>query len=793
LSAATHRAAKAGRISSFLPSRVIYLLYRVALLVAFPFILAYVTYRCAKNRAYLQTLPERFGFLPDSHRQPAAGSIWLHAVSVGEIISSVQLVARLRATIPGCKVFVSVSTLAGRQIASQKLAGVADGIFYAPFDFVWVVRRVIRDLRPALVIVMETEIWPNLWRESKRSGAGLLVLNGRISDKAMPRYESWRWFFAPVLRLADRILAQTAVSRDRYLALGAAPESVVTGGNVKYDFDVARALPPDAVVQWVEKEQPGLLWVAASTMPPAADGDVDEDEIVLDIFQRLMRDFPCLRLVLVPRRPERFDSAAAALEKRGIPYARRSQLPALAPARALLLDSVGELAGVFRLADVVFVGGTLCERGGHNILEPAFFGKPVIIGPHMENFPEIADDFRTAEACLAVDNGAGLEEALRRTISSDTLRADLGKRAREQALVKTGATELAVKEVRARYELSLPHPFPSRFLSALAVLWRAGSRWKRRRDLTAALTLSRPVISVGGISVGGVGKTPLTLRLGEILRSVGIEPAFLTRGYRRVSREACTVVPPGGPATVDSTGDEAQLLVRSRLGPVGICPVRSAAGEALLKQFSPDLFLLDDGFQHARLARQVDLVLIDTLDPFAGFEVIPAGRLREPLEALSRATAFVLMRCDEGRTYDGILRILSNYNPLAPVFRARLERAGWIDTANGEAVEAPRGRGAAFCGLGNPASFWKTLDLSGLDTAFRIAFPDHHRYHPRDLKRLCAEAQRVGASVLWTTEKDAMNLPPDSQPLPILALTVRARLEDEANFTAWLMNTIKLI
>jgi tetraacyldisaccharide 4'-kinase len=774
-----------------LPSRVIYLLYRVALLAAFPFILAYVAYRCAKNRVYLETLPERFGFLPDSYRQPAAGAIWLHAVSVGEIISSVQLVARLRATIPGGKVFVSVSTLAGRQIASQKLAGVADGIFYAPLDFVWVVRRVIRYLRPALVIVMETEIWPNLWRESKRSGAGLLVLNGRISDKAMPRYESWRWFFAPVLRLADRILAQTAISRDRYIALGAAPESVATGGNLKYDFDISRALPPEPVVQWVEQEQPGLLWVAASTMPPARDGDADEDDIVLDIFLRLMRDFPCLRLILVPRRPERFPSAAAALEKRGIPYARRSQLPATAPSRVLLLDSMGELAGVFRLADVVFVGGTLCERGGHNILEPAFLGKPVIIGPHMENFPEIAADFRTAGACIPVEGEVDLEDALRRTISSDTLRADLGKRAREQALMKTGATELAVNEAGKLYELSLPHPFPSAFLSGLAVLWRAGSRWKRRRDLAAVQTLSRPVISVGGISAGGVGKTPLTLRLGEILRASGVEPAFLTRGYRRVSREACTVVPPGGPATVDSTGDEAQLLVRSRLGPVGICPLRSAAGEALLKQFTPDLFLLDDGFQHARLARQIDLVLIDTLDPFAGFEVIPAGRLREPIEALSRATAFVLMRCEEGRTYEGILGILRKHNPLAPVFRVRLEPAGWVDAASGEPAGTPQGRGGAFCGLGNPASFWKSLDHLGLDTAFRIAFPDHHRYHPRDLKRLWGEAKRAGATVLWTTEKDAMNLPPDGPHLSIMALRVRAKFENEAGFTAWLANRIK--
>ena len=163
-----------------MPSRVIYLLYRAALWLAFPFILAYVAFRCVKNRAYLGTLAERFGFLPDAIGTGAPGAVWVHAVSVGEVISSVALVAGLRAMLPGTKVFVSLSTLAGRELARQRLTGLADGVFFAPFDFAWPVRRVLRRLRPALLIVMETEIWPNLWREAKRHGAGLLVLNGRI-------------------------------------------------------------------------------------------------------------------------------------------------------------------------------------------------------------------------------------------------------------------------------------------------------------------------------------------------------------------------------------------------------------------------------------------------------------------------------------------------------------------------------------------------------------------------------------------------------------------------------------
>ena len=796
LSAAdAHSIAQAGRINSFLPSRVIYLLYRAALWLAFPFILAYVAVRCARNRAYSKTLAERCGFLPARFSQSAAGAIWIHAVSVGEAIAAAPLAAGLRAVLPGTKIFVSVSTLAGREIADRRLAdaGLADGVFYAPFDYVWIVRRVLRRLRPAFVIVLETEIWPNLWRESRRAGAGLMVVNGRISDRAMPRYELLRWFFAGVLPWASRVLAQTEVSRERFARLGCA--RVVVGGNLKYDFDAARAVPPAPVAEWVERGRPGLVWVAASTMPPAADGDPDEDEVVIAAYQRLSRDFPSLRLILVPRRPERFATAAAALERAGLRYVRRSAMRDGETAPVLLLDSMGELAGVYRLADVVFVGGTFCRRGGHNMLEPAFFGKPVVIGPHMENFPEIVADFAAASACLSVAEPAALEPALRRLITEDQLRAELGAAAQQQAQAKTGATQRAVAEAKELYELALPRPFPSAILTALSWLWLAGGRIKRARDVAGEERLPRPVISIGGIGVGGAGKTPFALYLAELLRAHGQTPSFLTRGYGRISQERCTVVGPGEPAPAAKTGDEAQLLVRSALGAVGICKNRAQAGRAVLEAgHAPSVFVLDDGFQHARLKRDIDIVLIDTLDPFAGHAPIPAGRLREPLTALARADAFVLTRCRPHRTYAGILGTLERYAPGKPVFRSQLESGAWANPA------AAVGPGLAFCGLGNPASFWKQLEEMGLDVRAQVEFPDHHRYHPRDARRLAAQAREVGATVLWTTEKDAANFPGDWDQAarqaglpPVCVLPVAVRMIDEREFANWVIARIRAL
>lgn len=806
---AEHRASKAGKISSFLlPSRVIFLLYRAALVLAFPFILAYVAFRCGKNRAYLKTLGERCGFLPPSFTQASPGAIWIHAVSVGEVISAATLIAQLRRMLPGARVFVSTSTLAGREIAGKRLAELADGgIFFAPFDYLGPVRRVLRALRPALVIVMETEIWPHLWLEARRSGAGLVVLNGRISDKAWPRYQQWRWFFAPVLgQLPTRILAQSEISRSRFVELGA--EQVELGGNLKYDFDAASALAPPAVADYVAALQPGLVWVAASTMPPAEAGDVDEDEAILDLYARLARDFPRLILILVPRRPERFATAEAALRARAIPFVKRSALSAADTAnaalpRVLLLDSMGELAGVFRLADVVFMGGTLCRRGGHNIVEPAFFGKPVIAGPHMENFPEIAAEFREAGACVFVENAGALEGELRRLLSNGEARAQLGERARSAAERKTGATRLAVEAARQAYEMALPRPPTSlatrMLLAPFTAMWRAGSRWRQRAGQPRAV-LARPVISVGGISAGGSGKTPFALWLAEDQRQFAQRrAAFLTRGYRRVSAEACTVVPAGGPMAIEKTGDEAQLLVRSGLGPVAICADRAQAGRRLLAEHANevDLLILDDGFQHARLARDVDIVMIDALDPFPGFDVIPAGRLREPLEALARASAFVIMRAEPGRTYDGIVATLGQYNAAAPVFRASLQPQMWVDVATGErrATLPEATRAAAFCGLGNPGSFWRSLDRLGVELVFRRAFPDHHRYHLRDLQRLAEDARAQQVETFCTTAKDAMNLPPgwmgSMAGCRVLSLAVSVRLEEAEEFRAWLERRLK--
>ncbi len=737
---------------------IIFLLYRLAQLVGFPALFVYLMVR------YGKTLPERFGGLPFPVTAP--GGIWLHAVSVGEVLSAFELVRALRGEYPDTPIYISTTTTTGRRMAEEKLAGWTDGVFYTPLDFCFAVRRVLRALRPTLVVILETEIWPNLWRETRRSGARLIVANGRISDRALPRYERFRWLFRPVMAIPHRVLTQSGQDQKRYIALGAT--GAVDNGNLKYDFDPEQIATPADVAAWVAGAEKVL--VVASTHCE----DIDEDDLVIASWGGWLKAFPGLVMILAPRKPERFDVVAEKLKAAGIAFRRRTELTPMAAPGVLLLDSMGELSGVFRLADVVVMGGTLAQRGGHNILEPALFGKPVVAGPHMENFAEIATAFTAGgglKRCGREDFAAVVAELLREP-------GEWGGRAKELAEQRRGALGRTLEVLREEIERAWPVPLhPWMFwvvFAPLSVLWKWGGRWNRRRAV--ARRLDTPVVSVGGISMGGSGKTPTVLRLARHFAN----PAILTRGYKRLLTEPVTVIPRGTAMPVERTGDEAQIFVRSGAAHVGVGGERYAVGRAMEAALKPELFLLDDAFQHYRLAREFDLVLLDARDPFAGDASFPLGRLREMPEALDRASAILLTRTERGRTYAALRSRLA----MVPIYRSRVVAESWVDAGTGKDVELRGQRVAAFCGLASPTTFWSTLREQGVVPLFRWTFGDHHSYRHAELAYLREHTQLQGAEVLLTTEKDLMNLPPDlgelMTPVAVYWLRIGVEIEGEA-------------
>jgi 3-deoxy-D-manno-octulosonic-acid transferase len=771
-------------------TRLIYFLYQVLQIVLSPLVALYLLYRGIRQRAYFAGIGERLGFLPASLHSTGSGAIWFHAVSVGEVLSAVELIRRVRSELPGAAIFVSTNTLAGRATADQRLTGLAQGVFFAPLDYRSIVRRVLRRLRPAAVVILETEIWPNLYRESKRAGASLLIVNGRISDRALPRYRSASGFFRHVLIWPDAIFTQSEEDSRRFVIAGAPEGWVSSAGNLKYDFNPPASGIAADVASFLDRKRPEAVWIAASTMPPKESSDPDEDDAVLAAFTTIKR--PGLLLILAPRRPERFDIVAGKLTRAGIAFARRTALASAPPAssdaaRVLLLDSIGELAALFERADVVFMGGTLASRGGHNILEPAYFSKPVIAGPHMENFAAIADEFSAHHAILRIAGGNDLAAAVAALLDDPERARSIGAKARELAMAKRGAVDRVTADILTYAGLGVPNPlrtFAARtVLTPLSWIWRGGHSLNVKRGLAALQAMDTKVVSIGALVMGGAGKSPVVAHLAQRLHAAGRNPAILTRGYRRSSSQRIVIVPRGAAAPLDQTGDEAQMFVRAGHAHLGIGADRFAVGRQMETATgkAPGIFLLDDGFQHVRLQRDEDIVLIDALDPLAG-GVFPLGRLREPFENLARATAIIVTRVEPRQSIAGIEQLIRRHNQRAPIFRSRVVPREWVRFDGGP---SPFSRVGAFCGLGSPNSFWRTLEELGLEVAFRRVFSDHHPYSPSELRRLAAQASAEGVEALVTTEKDLMNLCEGAaallapHPLYWLKIGVEIEREDE--------------
>jgi 3-deoxy-D-manno-octulosonic-acid transferase len=422
-------------------------LYSLLTAVALALLTPYFLVRGVREGKYLHSLRERFGFLPrelgTNHTQPR-GAIWVHAVSVGELLAGVPLARALQERFPGHRLLVSTTTRTARELARQRCA-FADGIFYFPLDWAWVVRRVFGALRPELVVILETELWPNFLRQARRAAVPVVFVNGRISKHSQARalrLARWcpplRTFYRRVLDDGTLYLMQSEVDAERLRGLGAPGERVHVTGNLKFDFEPPQ---PSAFVGWLEQQlaqqQRHPLLVAGSVV-------AGEEDSVLEAYAHVRRRWPRALLVLAPRKPERFADAAELVTRCGYAVLRRSRIgtaDALGDAvDVLLLDSVGELAALYRLADVVFVGGSLVPAGGHNILEPAWFGRVPIFGPSLDNFRAVADAFLQEGAALCVSDAAQLGQVWVELLADGARRERLGQAARTLLERNRGAT-----------------------------------------------------------------------------------------------------------------------------------------------------------------------------------------------------------------------------------------------------------------------------------------------------------------------------------------------------------------
>jgi 3-deoxy-D-manno-octulosonic-acid transferase len=411
-----------------------YLIYSALLAAGLLVSLPYWLLQRLRHGKYRDGLGERLGRIPRRlAAQPGRPAIWVHAVSVGEVVAISGLVERLTKRFPQHRVVVSATTDTGQKLARSRFG--AENVFYFPLDFSFAINPYLRLLRPDLIVLAETEFWPNFLRLAHASGARIAVVNARISDRSWPGYLRFRRLLTGVLPQVDLFLTQTEEDARRLETIGAPASRVHVTGNLKFDVP-APAAPPIVASLRAAFQQAGThpVIVCGSTV----DG---EEPLLLQAFVNVLASHPHAVLILAPRHPERFGEVAELLGKLGIRFWRRS-LWSGDPigGGVLLIDTIGELAALYSLADVAFVGGSLVPRGGHNIIEPARHGVPIVVGNHTENFRDIVSLFQVRDAVRVV-GPAELPLVLMELISNPAERAELGRRAAETLRTQMGATQ----------------------------------------------------------------------------------------------------------------------------------------------------------------------------------------------------------------------------------------------------------------------------------------------------------------------------------------------------------------
>ena len=413
-------------------------------------------YRAGFGEKFLGRVPRRAGERP---------CVWLHAVSVGEVNLLAPLLKRIAAAHPDWECVISTTTVTGMALARKKYAG--HTVFYCPLDFTWSTAAAMRRVRPDVLVLAELELWPNLIRAAQRSGAAVAVINGRLSEKSFGGYRRIRWLVASVLRQIDLLAVQDETYAERFRTLGARPEAVHVTGSMKYDgAQTDRNNPTTQRLAALAGIAPDdVVFLAGSTQEP-------EEAVALDVYRRLCMQWPQLRLIIVPRHPERFDAVARLLDESGVPWQRRTELAgekgeksakgekgdkasSLPPShsshpshpfhpfhpRVLLVDVVGELGAWWGTARIAFVGGSLGSRGGQNMIEPAAYGAAVSFGPNTRNFRDIVATMLAHQAAVVVQNSEELEQFVRRCLAEPAFAADLGRRAQSLVQSQLGATD----------------------------------------------------------------------------------------------------------------------------------------------------------------------------------------------------------------------------------------------------------------------------------------------------------------------------------------------------------------
>ena len=840
---------------------MMYILYDIlGLLIFFILILPFYIFGLFMEKGFSVRFRQSLGLI---NREEIANvvntnCIWIHGADVGEIVATSPLVKEIKKIMPERKVLVSVFTVGGFIMAKQILPE-ADAIIFFPLDLVGVAESVVRRVRPGIFLPVETELWPNFLKAIRERNIPVMMVNGRISKRSVKTYRYLLGIWWDMLSTVSRFCMQSSIDANYITYLGADPKKVFVTGNTKFDQTYAEVTPEDLAAYRME------LGLGADAFPVIVAGSTHspEEEDVLTSFTELRKQYPKARLVIAPRQIRRVDEIKRLNSKFGYETGFRSKLKNLSGTRpeypVILLDTIGELGRIYAVGDIVFVGGSLMQHGGgHNVLEPAAHAKPILVGPDMENFNDSYMLLTKAGACHTVQNATGLAKAFLEIAGDDALRRKMGEaslqvcRENRGAAINTmhylkdllekaavpraytkeypvntrnfndvggGGLKYGVSIIQYIFHMAHSPERPwyafilSGILRGLSYVFGFGARtnqWLYEAGILARQKLDCCVISVGNITVGGTGKTPTTQLVAMMIKSMGYRVVILNRGYHSHWDKPVGVVSDGEKIYMTSyeAGDEAYLMAKMTPGvPVIIGRNRDVTGSYAVEKLHAEVIVMDDGYQHWQLERDLDIVLVDTLNQFGNGCLLPCGVLREPLSHLDRADMFLFTKSDQSSqlTRAGLTEKIRRYNAEAPIVESIhhakefVEIADWYKDVqqNNQLMEELKGkRVIAFSAIGNPSSFEHSVSGCGLEIVEAIRYPDHHDYGMPEMQYIGERAMELQADALITTGKDAVKIPTEfiyfNREIPLYVMNMEIMIaRDEEAFKSRLADTVE--
>ena len=820
-------------------------LYNLAAILIVTIIIPIFLLRATRERGFVERIKQSFGFYPKETIDKVArkDAIWVHAASVGEIVATSPLVREFRKAFPTTPILVSVVTTGGYEMANRIIKD-ADAIIYFPLDLPFLASRVVDRIRPRVFLPVETELWPNFLKKAKQLDVPVMMVNGRISDRSVKQYKYLFGMLREMIGTVKCFAMQSSIDADYIMRLGAPRELVTVTGNTKFDQAYTSVSPAERAELIRELGLSGAshIMIAGSTHR-------GEEELVLAAFRAVREQEPGVRLIIAPREVLRTMEVEHLCRRAGFTVNTRKNLQQGGEGGEdiVILDTVGELGRVYGLGGVIYIGGSLVAHGGHNILEPAAHGKAIIVGNQMFNFKDIHALFRSHDAVVTVTNG---EELTRETLRLFGDPAERERLVRETLAIideNKGASEKSAKilvemlenyesrrAIRAQrrtlghrvqatqkvanlqtYFIDLVHDKEVRGLwrrLIMAVFYVFSLIYGQLVNLKLSMyhigwfkkeRLTCFVISLGNVTVGGTGKTPTAQHLAREIRDMGYRVAILNRGYRAKWRGAVGIVSDGHALKMDAetAGDEAFMLAKHLPNvPVLIGPERAVTGRYAIEHFGAQVAILDDGYQHWQLERDMDILLVDAVNVFGNGYLLPRGTLREPLSHIDRADVCLMTKVDQAApgAIEYIWETFRSYNQdgliLESIHQPRqfVRLADWYEdiAAGGVPVTELKGKKVlAVSAIGNPASFEQTLADLGIEIVESMRYPDHHDYGEKDMAEVLYRAETLGVEAIIITEKDAVKVPGDVVrakwriPMYVISVEVTFQKGQEAFFS----------